>query len=158
MIQATARRSSFHAQGARAFYRGNPVYTQAAPLRIGLRLWGIDEYEVLCWGERLPTLGERIVWDIVHDPDSDDAGMVIHLVRSSAATLGSFCWNCVGANRAMYRATRSSSLNVAVFSGDPRRLPTPRYGLWAMAGRRSEAETVHEVVRTLVFPCMMDTR
>ena len=94
MIQATARRSSFHAQGARAFYRGNPVYTQAAPLRIGLRLWGIDEYEVLCWGERLPTLGERIVWDIVHDPDSDDAGMVIHLVRSSAATLGSFCWNC----------------------------------------------------------------
>ncbi|CAB3696244.1 hypothetical protein LMG27174_03436 [Paraburkholderia rhynchosiae] len=132
--------------------------TDALPLRIGLRLWGFDEYEVRGWGENLPTLGGRISWEIMHDCDADGVGAVIHLVRSSAQTLASFCWNCVGANRAIRLAQGAAVLHVAVFSGDARRLPTPRYGLWAIAGRRSEEQTVHEIARTLVFPRVIHAR
>ncbi|WP_025597694.1 hypothetical protein [Burkholderia sp. WSM2230] len=158
MIHATTRRSFFHATGAEALYRSKPAFTNALPLRIGLRLWGFDKPEVLRWGENLPTLGGRLAWEIMHDPDSDGVDVVIHLVRSSASALGSFCWNCVGANRAMHGAQHGSALNVAVFSGDARRLPAQLNGLWVIAGKRSEEDAVHEVARTLVVPRAMNAR
>lgn len=128
------------------------------PFRIGLRLWGFDEWEVRDWGENLPMLGGRLSREITDDRDGDGLSMVVHLVRSSTQALGPFCWNCVGANQAIRRAQGGSVLHVALFSGDARRLPTLRYGLWAMAGGRSEEETLHEIVRTLVSPRVMRAR
>jgi len=126
--------------------------------RIGLRLWGFDETQVRSWSARLPTLGGRLSWEIAHDSGGDGASMLIHLVKSSSETFGPFCWNCVGANRAILRAQGQSAMHVAVFSGDSRRLPALRHGLWAMAERGIEEETLHEIARTLVIPRVMLAR
>lgn len=158
MIYPTTRRSSFNASDAEVRNRRNRIYTNASPLLIGLRLWGFERLEVRHWGENLPTLGGRLAWEIMRDPDNDAVDVVIHLVRSSATALGSFCWNCVGANRAMHGARHGAVLNVAIFSGDARRLPAQLNGLWVMAGKRPAEDIVHEVVRTLVFPRVANAR
>lgn len=133
---------------------GDVLRATHSKLRVGLRLWGFAEHEVERWIGNLPTLGARLSWQIVHDRDGEGADMMIHLVRSSTDALSPFCWNCVGANRAIRRAQGGPALHVALFSGDARRLPTPRHGLWAMAGPLSEEDTLHEIIRTLVFPRM----
>ncbi len=158
MIYATTRRSSFDVSDAEVPDRRNRMYTNASPLLVGLRLWGFDRPKVRRWGENLPTLGGRLAWEIMHDPDDDAVDVVIHLVRSSATALGSFCWNCVGANRAMHDARHGRVLNVAIFSGDARRLPAQLNGLWVMAGQRPQEDIVHEVVRTLVVPRLANAR
>ncbi|RDK00788.1 hypothetical protein DLM46_20780 [Paraburkholderia lacunae] len=146
-----------HAVSQHSRPHGDVARARHATFRVGLRLWGFDEHEVSGWITGLPTLGGRLSWEITHDRDGDGAGLVIHLVRSSDV-LAPFCWNCVGANRTIRRAQGGVAQHVALFSGDARRLPTPRYGLWAIARTRSEIDTLHEIARTLVFPRVMRTR
>ena len=119
-------------------------------LRIGLRLWGFDVPEVENWLRDLPSQNGRISWEIAHDKDNTGEGLIVHLVRSSPAWLSTFCWNCAGANRAIQRSARTPTVHVALFSGDPARLPAQRTKSWVVVEAGSEREALRSLARSYV--------
>jgi len=130
-----------------------PNRSDGAALRIGLRLWGFAESRVDTWIQGLPVLDDgSLSWEIAHQRDGDGADMIIHLVKSSPRALGSFCWNCVGANDAMRASEGSSRVEIALFSGDETRLPLVRSGLWAMAGTRATESALHTLAHAVIVP------
>lgn len=135
-----------------------PVRADGAALRIGLRLWGFVESEVNTWIPNLPTLDGLLSWEIARQRDGDGAGMIIHLVKSSPNELGSFCWNCVGANEAIRASANAARVEAALFSGDERRLPAVRSGLWAMAGTRPVETALHTLAHAVIVPRLMHER
>jgi hypothetical protein len=132
--------------------------SNGAALRIGLRLWGFAESEVDAWRRGLPILDGLLSWEIAHQRDGDGAGMIIHLVKSSSRALGSFCWNCVGANEAIRASKESPHVEMALFSGDETRLPRVRSGLWAMAGTRSTESALHSLAHVVIVPRLLRQR
>jgi hypothetical protein len=122
------------------------------PMRVGLRLWGFHDFEVEGWLHDLPGRGEEASWEIARRRDSAELGMVIHLVRSSSASCGPFCWNCVGADRAMQRSIGGPATHIALFFGDVRRMPAHRSGLWMLLDGCSERAALHTVAENVVIP------
>ncbi|ANB75669.1 hypothetical protein AYM40_25360 [Paraburkholderia phytofirmans OLGA172] len=141
-----------------ARHGNQPTRTDSATLRIGLRLWGFVESEVSMWIPGLPTLGGLLAWEIAQQRDGEGAGMIIHLVKSSSNALGSFCWNCLGANEAIRASANAARVEVALFSGDVRRLPAVRSGLWAMAGTRPVETALHTLAHAVTIPQLMHDR
>lgn len=128
-----------------------PVRFDGAALRVGLRLWGFVESEVDTWIPGLPVLDGLLSWEIARHRDGEGAAMIIHLVKSSSRALGSFCWNCVGANEAIRASASTSRMEVVLFSGDERRLPAVRSGLWMMAGTRPTEAALHTLAHSVRF-------
>jgi hypothetical protein len=103
-----------------------------APLRIALRLWGIDEATAQFWLDDLPTLGGLVSWEIAVDRRATGADVVVHLVKPAANS--EFCWNCVGANAALKRPASTYGMELALFAGDTIAMPVERAGHWVAAG------------------------
>lgn len=135
-----------------------PMRADGAGFRIGLRLWGFVESEIGTWIPGLPTLDGSLCWEIARQRDGDGADMIIHLVKSSSNALGSFCWNCVGANEAIRAAASTSRIEAALFSGDERRVPAARSGLWTMAGARPAHAALHTLAHAVIVPQLMRER
>jgi hypothetical protein len=121
-------------------------------MRVGLRLWGFYDFEVEGWLHDLPGSGEKASWEIARHRDSTELDMVIHLVRATSASCGPFCWNCVGADRAMQRSIGGPVTHIALFFGDVRRLPAHRSGLWMLLDGCSERVALHTVAENVVIP------
>ncbi|MFM0362160.1 hypothetical protein [Paraburkholderia sediminicola] len=138
-----------------ARHGNQPTRADGAALRIGLRLWGFVESEVNTWITCLPTHGGLLAWEIARQRDGEGAGMIIHLVKSSSNALGSFCWNCLGANDAIRASANAARVEAALFSGDVRRLPVVRSGLWAMAGTRPVEAALHTLAHAVIIPRLM---
>jgi len=128
------------------------------PMRIGLRLWGFYDFEVEGWLQDLPRSGGKDSWEIALHRDGEGFDMMIHLVRSTSASCGSFCWNCVGADRAMQRSFGSPTTHLALFFGDVRRLPAHRSGLWMLLDGCSEQAALHTVAENVVIPLVSHAR
>jgi hypothetical protein len=56
------------------------------------------------------------------------------MVRPSRLTGDGFCWNCVGANRAVFRSMAECGTEMILFEGKAEHLPRHRAGHWAAAG------------------------
>jgi len=138
-----------------ARHGNQPARADGTALRIGLRLWGFVESEVNTWIPGLPTLGGLLAWDIARQRDGEGVGMIIHLVKSSSNALGSFCWNCVGANAAIRASANTARVEAALLSGDVRRLPAVRSGFWAMAGVLSPEAALNTLAHTVIVPRLM---
>lgn len=135
-----------------------PVRSDGAELRVGLRLWGVVESDVDAWIPGLPVLDGLLSWEIARHRDGEGADMIIHLVQSSSRALGSFCWNCVGANEAIRASASTSRIEAALFSGDESRLPAVRSGLWAMAGTRPAEAALHTLGHAVIIPRLLRER
>ncbi|WNC91623.1 hypothetical protein RI103_09850 [Paraburkholderia sp. FT54] len=135
-----------------------PLPAEGAALRVGLRLWGFAESEVDAWTPGLPVFDGLLSWEIARHRDGDGAGMIIHLVKSSSRALGSFCWNCVGANEAIRASANTSRVEAALFCGDESRLPAVRSGFWAMAGTRPAEAALHTLAHAVIVPRLMRER
>lgn len=112
-------------------------------LRIALRLWGFDESAVKSRMSESPTLNGLLSWDIARSRDAEGVDMVLHLVNPSRPAPGSFCWNCLGANRAMVRSLETSRTEMVLFAGTADQLPRGRAGLWAAAGKLTMWDALH---------------
>ncbi|VBD58984.1 hypothetical protein [Burkholderia pseudomallei] len=106
-----------------------------APLRIALRLWGYDASQAQTWIDSLPTLDGLIAWALAVAPDNHDADVVVHMVKPSRPAGSTFCWNCIGANRAIARRRSESGIALVLFVGHSYQMPSPRAGQWIAAGR-----------------------
>lgn len=104
------------------------------PLRVALRLWGFDEREVHSWLDDLPTLDGMLNWTIARERAAEWAALVVHVVKPSPRAQDAFCWNCVGANRAMVCALEGTRPEIVLFAGDATQLPRRRAGVWSVAG------------------------
>ena len=104
------------------------------PLCIALRLWGYEESEVQSWMSELPGLNGAITWRISRDRLARGADIVVHMVRPTRLTGDGFCWNSVGANRAVYRSEAECGTEMILFEGKAEHLPRHRAGHWAAAG------------------------
>ncbi|WP_412526837.1 hypothetical protein [Burkholderia lata] len=104
------------------------------PLRIALRLWGYDASQVQTWIESLPTLDGSLAWALAVAPDHHDAAVVVHLVKPSSPVGSKFCWNCIGANRAIERRLSMSGTALVLFAGHAHQMPSARTGQWIVAG------------------------
>jgi hypothetical protein len=98
-------------------------------------MWGFDEYEVKSRMSELPALNGLLSWEIAHSRYAEGADMVLHLVNPSRPAPGGFCWNCLGANRAMVRSLETSRTEMVLFAGAAGQLPRGRAGHWAAADR-----------------------
>jgi hypothetical protein len=127
-------------------------------IRVGLRLWGFYDFEVEGWLQGLPSSAAKASWEVVRNREGKELDMVLHLVRSTSASCGPFCWNCVGANRAMQRSIGSSTTHLALFFGDVRRLPVHRSGLWMLLDGCSERAALHTVAENVVIPLVSQAR
>ncbi|GAB7524627.1 hypothetical protein [Paraburkholderia sp. 2C] len=127
-------------------------------MRVGLRLWGFYDFEVEGWLQDLPGSGAKASWEVLRHRDGKGLDMVIHLVRSTSESCGPFCWNCVGANRAMQRSIGSSTTHIALFFGDVRRLPVHRCGLWMLLDGCNERMALHTVAENVVIPLVSYAR
>ncbi|WP_430231273.1 hypothetical protein [Paraburkholderia tropica] len=107
----------------------------AAPLRIAIRLWGYDTSVAQTWIGSLPSLNGALAWTLALSPDSLDVDLVVHMVKPSPDVRGGFCWNCVGANRALVQMHSTTGKALALFAGQTRQLPAARSGLWIAAGK-----------------------
>lgn len=107
----------------------------AAPLRIAIRLWGYEASLAQTWIGSLPSLNGALVWTLALTPASLDVDLVVHMVKPSSDVRGGFCWNCVGANRALVQVHSTTVKALALFAGQTRHLPTARSGLWIAAGK-----------------------
>ncbi|MBN3811008.1 hypothetical protein [Paraburkholderia sp. Ac-20347] len=105
-----------------------------APLRIAIRLWGYDAAVAQTWLDSLPTLDGLIGWSIALAPDSPGAHMVVHMIKPSQMPGATFCWNCMGANRAIARMDPADGAAIALFAGHANALPPARDGLWMTSG------------------------
>jgi hypothetical protein len=105
-----------------------------APLRIALRLWGIDEATAQFWLDDLPTLNGLVSWEIAVDRRAKGADVIVHLVKPSQTADNAFCWNCVGANAALKRPSSAYGMELALFAGDAGAMPVERAGHWVAAG------------------------
>ncbi|WP_144157893.1 hypothetical protein [Paraburkholderia sp. BCC1885] len=112
-------------------------------LRIALRLWGLNEPTVKSWINELPTLNGLLSWEVAHSRIVDDADIVVHMVKPSRKGPEAFCWNCVGANRAMVRSLDVSHTEMVLFAGGADQLPSDRSGHWAAAGQLTPREALH---------------
>ncbi len=124
-------RSTQHFGHYTALPDSNPCVTRT-PLRIALRLWGIDEAAAQFWLDDLPTLNGLVSWDIAFDRRAKGADVVVHLVKPTANS--EFCWNCVGANAALKRPASAYGMELALFAGDASAMPAERAGHWVAAG------------------------
>ena len=104
------------------------------PLCIALRLWGYEESEVQSWMSELPGLNGAITWTISRDRLARGADVVVHMVRPSRLAGNAFCWNSVGANRAVDRSVAECGTEMILFEGKAEHLPRHRAGHWAAAG------------------------
>ncbi|MBR8086045.1 hypothetical protein KDX23_25255 [Burkholderia vietnamiensis] len=104
-----------------------------APLRIALRLWGYDASQAQTWIESLPTLDGSIAWALAVAPDNHDADVVVHMVKPSRPVGSTFCWNCIGANRAIARRPSASGTALVLFAGHASQMPSARTGQWIVA-------------------------
>ncbi|MFC4702180.1 hypothetical protein [Paraburkholderia caffeinitolerans] len=104
------------------------------PLQVALRLWGFDEREVRSWIDDLPSLDGTLNWSIARERAADGAAVVVHVVKPSPRAQDAFCWNCVGANRAMVCALEGTRPEIVLFAGDAAQLPRRRAGVWSVAG------------------------
>jgi hypothetical protein len=116
-------------------------------LRIVLRLWGVDEPVVKSWISELPTCNGVLSWEVSNSCVADGAHIVVNMVKPSRHASGAFCWNCVGANRAMVRSVDMSHTEMTLFVGAADRLPSDRVGHWSAAGRLTPYAALH----TLAF-------
>ena len=132
--------------------------TSRNPMRVGLRLWGFYDFEVEGWLRDLPDFGGGAAWEIARHRDGAALDMVIHLVRATSVSCGPFCWNCVGADRAMQRSIGSPTTHIALFFGDVRRLPAQRSGLWMLLGGCSERMALHTVAENIIVPLVSYAR
>ncbi|WP_310629955.1 MULTISPECIES: hypothetical protein [unclassified Paraburkholderia] len=105
-----------------------------SPLHIAIRLWGYDSALAQTWLESLPTLNGLLTWSIALAPDSPGAQMVVHMIKPSRMPGATFCWNCMGANRAIARMDPADGLAIALFAGHAQTLPIGRDGLWMTSG------------------------
>lgn len=128
------------------------MLSERTMMRIGLRVWGFAESEVNAWIRELPVLDGSLCWEFSHQRDGGGADVIIHMVKSSSPALGSFCWNCVGANDAIRTSRWSSRVEMVLFYGDATRLPQVRYGLWAMAGARLAESALHMLAHAVIVP------
>lgn len=112
-------------------------------LRIALRLWGLDEPVVKSWVSELPALNGLLSWEITNSRIADGADIVVHMVKPSRPAPGAFCWNCVGANRAMARSLHMSHAEMVLFVGAADELPSDRAGHWAAGGRLTSRAALH---------------
>ena len=117
-------------------------------LRIALRLWGFDESIVKARMNELPALNGLVSWEIAHSPNAEGADMVLHLVNPSRPAPGAFCWNCLGANRAMVRSLETSRTEMVLFAGTADQLPRRRAGHWAVAGSLPTWVALHTLLRS----------
>ena len=122
-------------------------------LRIALRLWGLDESAVKSWIGELPTLDGSLSWELAHSQIPDGADMVVHTVKPSRHAPGSFCWNCVGANRAMLRSWDMSRTEMVLFVGAADQLPSERVGHWSIAGRLTPYAALHNLALLIDASC-----
>lgn len=100
------QRPGVHRAQARRPSPGDLRRAGGATLRIGLRLWGLED-RLESWFDDLPGHDGRSRWEIVHQREGDGADLVIHLVKLSSAVLSSFCWNRAGAAHTMPNRTAS---------------------------------------------------
>lgn len=105
-----------------------------APLRIALRLWGYDASQAQTWIESLPTLDGSLAWALAVASDNRDADVVVHMVKPSCLVGSTFCWNCIGANRAIQRRLSVSGTALVLFAGHACQMPSARTGQWVVAG------------------------
>ena len=103
-------------------------------IRIALRLWGFDESVVKSRMNELPSLNGLLSWEIARSRNGEGSDVVLHLVNPSRPAPGAFCWNCLGANRAMVRSLETSRTEMVFFAGAAEQLPRDRTGHWAAAG------------------------
>ena len=106
----------------------------AAPLRIAVRLWGYDASLAQTWMESLPSLNESLAWTLALTTSSVNTDLMLHMVKPSHDLRAGFCWNCVGANRALARSDSANGNALALFAGHANQLPVTRTGLWIAAG------------------------
>lgn len=116
-----------------------------APLRIALRLWGYDASQAQTWIESLPTLDGSIAWALAVAPDNHDADVVVHMVKPSRPVGSTFCWNCIGANRAIARRPSASGTALVLFAGHAYQMPSARTGQWIVAGGLSPCEALSQL-------------
>lgn len=116
-----------------------------APLRIALRLWGYDASQAQTWIELLPTLDGSIAWALAVAPDNHDADVVVHMVKPSRPVGSTFCWNCIGANRAIARWPSASGTALVLFAGHAYQMPSARTGQWIVAGGLSPCAALSQL-------------
>lgn len=105
-----------------------------APLRVAIRLWGYDASLAQAWIESLPSLSGSLAWTLALAKNSPETDFVLHMVKPSRDALTGFCWNCVGANRALAQAQQVNGNALALFAGHANQMPHSRSGLWIAAG------------------------
>jgi len=112
---------------------GKPV--AGAPMRIAVRLWGYETSLAQAWIESFPTLNGAFACTLALTASHPDADLVLHMVEPSCDVRTGFCWNCVGANRALAHASSAQRNALALFAGDAIALPAMRSGLWIATGK-----------------------
>jgi len=118
-------------------------------LRVALRLWGIDERDAQSRLGGLRARHPQLDWRIARDSAAAGADIVVHVVKPMARRSDGFCWNCIGANRALTRSLERARTEIALFAGDARELPQRRAGLWAVAGTRDSCTALDALARAL---------
>jgi hypothetical protein len=122
-------------------------------LRIVLRLWGVDEPVVKSWISELPTCNGVLSWEVSNSCVADGAHIVVNMVKPSRHASGAFCWNCVGANRAMLRSWDMSRTEMVLFVGAADQLPSERVGHWSIAGRLTPYAALHNLALLIDASC-----
>lgn len=123
-----------HMGGSEATPRGPGMPGAGAPMRIAVRLWGYDTSLAQAWIESLPTLNGTFACTLALTARHPDADLVLHMVEPSCDVRAGFCWNCVGANRALAHARSARQNALALFAGHAIALPAMRNGLWIATG------------------------
>jgi hypothetical protein len=121
----------------------NTDHTTPQPLHIALRPWGFDEHEVQAWLDSLPSLNNMLNWTLARDRAAESAALVVHVVKPSPRAQDTFCWNCVGANRAMVCALEGTRPEIVLFAGNATQLPHRRAGFWSIAGDMPAHTALH---------------
>ncbi|HDR9076404.1 TPA: hypothetical protein QDA97_005225 [Burkholderia vietnamiensis] len=115
------------------------------PLRIALRLWGYDASQAQTWIESLPTLNGSLAWTLAVVPDDHGADVVVHMVKPSRPAGSMFCWNCIGANRAIARRPSEFGTALVLFAGHTHQMPSACTGQWIVAGGLPPCEALSQL-------------
>jgi hypothetical protein len=126
------KQSQMEEWGATPRSPGKPV--AGAPMRVAIRLWGYDAALAEAWIESFPSVNGTLACTLALTASHPDADLVLHMVKPSGNLRSGFCWNCVGANRALAHAHSAQRNVLALFEGHATQLPVVRNGLWIATG------------------------
>lgn len=123
-----------HMEGSGTTPRASGKPVAGAPMHIAVRLWGYDASLAEAWVESFPTVNGTLACTLALAASHPDADLVVQMVKPSDTVRSGFCWNCVGANRALAHAHSAQRNVLALFEGHATQLPAMRNGLWIATG------------------------